>query len=467
MKFAWKTGFVASLALLATLVGHFAIHKHFERGARLVNLDETDFRSPNLPFTASELKQFNIPRFLADVSPEKRVLPAVDIQGDHQLGRVQRVGDPPTPVPAPNDAVPVEIPPSDETLALDIDTSAVRKVIEHELSHASREEREIWFDELKSLPAGVVRDLLQVRKQLHALPRLLGGMPEKLASADPGISGRTHEIAAEPASQKIRFNAPDYVSATAALEAAVSQMRHNLTNAATPGFKRLRVTLVDAYSCNWPGSNSTDEPRAEPSHGIAVQGEGCRIGSLLLDLKQGGLKKTVRQFDMAIDGEGFFVVRRGEKEFLTRCGAFTLDSDRRLCLAMTNDDAILQPVIKIPLDIREIQVSADGVVTALKSGETTLATIGNLQLAQVPSPARLQPAGNSLLIANAESGAVVLGSPMSNGLGEIQQGFLEQSNVDFEKEREEIEELTTILKSLPLPNFRPATANSLQQTPTH
>ena len=292
-------------------------------------------------------------------------------------------------------------------------------------------------------------------------------MPEKLASADPQISNRTHEIAAEPASQKIRFNGHDQPSATKALEAAVSQLRHNLTNAATPGFKRLRVMLVDNYTCSVPESDAADDSRPAPLRGNICLGEGCRIAPLFLDLKQGPLKKTARQFDLAIDGEGFFVVRRGEKDYLTRCGALTLDRDRQLCLATTNDNAILQPAIKIPFDVREIQVAANGVVMALKSGETSPAAIGNLQLAQVPSPTRLQPTGNTLFVANEESGAVILGPPMTGGLGEIQQGFLEQSNVNFEKEQEEIEELTTILKSLPLQSFRPATASSLHTSPTH
>ena len=85
------------------------------------------------------------------------------------------------------------------------------------------------------------------------------------------------------------------------------------------------------------------------------------------------------------------------------------------------------------------------------------------------SPARLQPVGNTLFIANEENGGRrVLGTPMFNGLGEIQQGFLEQSNVDFEKELEEIEELTMILKTpgCPCRIHRPATGQQ-PSTRTH
>lgn len=474
MKVVRHTWLVVSLAILAMLVGNFAIQSHFRSATRIVDITDAelhpacdDLRQYPSPRIMTESGKNKMPRFLSDVASGSPVIPALDIQTREPHGQTQRVADPPTAVPTPADAVPVDVPSADETNSQYDNTSAVREVIEHELSHATREEREIWFDELKTLPAGVVQDLLQVRKQLHALPRLLGGMPEKLASADPQIANRTHEIAAEPASQKIRFNGPDQFSSTIALESAVSQLRHNLTNAATPGFKRLRVMVVDNYTSTVAESESTDDSGTTRLRGNSFLGDGCRIAPLLLDLKQGPLKKTARQFDLAIDGDGFFVVRRGEKEFLTRCGALTLDRDRQLCLAMTNDDAVLQPAMKIPFDAREIQIAANGLVMVLKPGDTAPVAIGNLQLAQVPSPARLHPAGSTLFVTSEESGAVVLGSPMAGGLGEIQQGFLEQSNVDFEKEQEEIDELTTILKSLPSQSFRPATANSLHQSPTH
>jgi flagellar basal-body rod protein FlgG len=466
MKGARNTGFVVSLALLATLVGHIAIQRHFERESRsrgnFVD-SSTAFTLKPPGFDISSEKPgsegFRIPRPL---DRSRRVTPALGVQEEKEHDSGHQSNRPPAEVPAPTDAISAEDSSHAHTNVGDEDSAAVRDVIEHELSHATREEREIWFDELKTLPAGVVRDLLQVRKQLRALPRVLGGIPEKLASADPLLLNRPHEVPAEPASQKIRFNLPDQIASTSALESAISQLRHNVTNAATPGFKRIRITLIDAYSSPNRHSEEVDESRSEQSVGVCIQGEGCRMASPLLDLKQGILKKTARQFDLAIDGEGFFVIRRGEKEFLTRCGAFTLDRDRHLCLAITNDIVLLQPLLTIPEDAREIQISAQGVVTALKSGETTLNPIGEIKLARVASPARLQPTGNTLFGANENSGAIVVGAPMSNGLGEIQQGFLETSNVEFEQELAEIEELTTILNSLPPHNSRPATANAQQ-----
>jgi hypothetical protein len=377
MRGVRNTGFVVSLALLASLVGHFAIQKHFERRTRgMIARLSSESASPSDTslFHSSRppalFDRSTAPHLLDDTPSPGQVISALGVHerftgGRAQVVQAQQTENPPTTVPAPTDAAPVDASLSDSSHEAEIhpgDANAVRNVIEHELSHATREEREIWYDELKSLPAGVVRDLLQVRKQIRALPRLLGGIPEKLASTDSSISNRTHEIAAEPASQKIRFSVPDQLFATTAMEAAISQLRHNLANAATPGYKRLRVMLVDSYVQSSLDTNGLHDPQTEPSPGANFQGEGCRLAPLLLDLKQGLLKKTGRQLDLAITGEGFFVVRRGEREFLTRCGAFTLDRNRFLCLANSNDNSVLQPPICVPDDAHEIQVSADGIV---------------------------------------------------------------------------------------------------------
>ena len=491
-----STGFVVSFGVLAFIVCSVAIQRQFERHSRsMATVSKTDWTSrhsdasPILPLEFLDHSDLTLLRTAIDTVPLGDIVPALQVQEGDDREQTLRAGNPtvvpapvdavpvetpqwpaiwlaPTPAGAPVDAVPVKTPQVDDDSSSTAANSAVRDVIERELAHAPREERDIWFDELKTLPAGVVRDLLQVRKQLRALPRLLGGIPEKLASTDPSLASRTREIAAEPASQKIRFNLPDYYSASVALEAAISQLRHNLTNAATPGFKRLRVTLVDSYSSTSLEPASPDEPGASSSLGTSVHGEGCRIAPLQLDLKQGLLKKTGRQLDLAIDGEGFFVVLRGGKELLTRCGAFTLDHDRQLCLSVADNRVLIQPTIAVPDDARESLVSADGMVSYLKSGEATLTVIGQLRLARVASPARLQPAGQTLFVANENSGRAVIGEPMANGFGELQQGFLEQSNVDFQTELDEIEELMLILKALPFPNSRPVTASSPQQTPT-
>ena len=500
MKGMRNTSFVVSLALVAFIVCSTAVQRQFARTTQssvsLVDFESLGMASRDSGFSSISYDERQVSTtgsyssskgrrsFVAPISdstqankPEIRkcctqtssssdIISALQVQNDEVRVRTVRASDPPTAVPAPVDAVPVETPERDDGTDDESGNDAVRNVIERELSHTTREERDIWFDELKTLPAGVVRDLLQVRKQIRAMPRLTGGNPEKLASADPIQGSNTREIAAEPVSQKIRFKLPDETSVNAAIETAISQLRHNLSNSTTPGFKRLRVTLVDSYSSASLESATSSEPVPSSWLGTGIHGEGCRIAPIQLDLKQGSFKNTGRQLDFAIDGEGFFVVKRGEKQFLTRCGAFTLDRDRQLCLAVTDDNVLLQPTITIPDDVCEIQVTADGTITILKPTEATLTVIGRLHLARVASPARLQPAGQSLLLANDDSGPIVVGPAMQHGAGEIHQGTLEQSNVDFQTELDEIDSLTQIIKAMPpYEQSRPVTASGPQRSP--
>jgi flagellar basal-body rod protein FlgG len=499
MKGMRNSSFVVSLVLIALIVCSAAIQRQFARSTRssisLVDFDDAgmmlsdsgfskipldeipDTTSGSItssqkqssffaPFTDSrQADASGIRRCCGQAPSSSDIISALQVQNDEAQVPTVRASDPPTAVPAPVDAVPVETPEREKRDDDERENDAVRTVIERELSHTSREERDIWFDELKALPAGVVRDLLQVRKQIRAMPRLTGENLEKLASADPIRDSNTRGIVADPVSQKIRYKLPDETSANVAINTAISQLRHNLTNSTTPGFKRLRVTLVDCYSSASTESVASNEAVPNSWLGSGIHGEGCRLAPMQLDLKQGALKNTGRQLDLAIDGEGFFVVKRGKMELLTRCGAFTLDRDRQLCLAVTDDHVLLQPTITVPDDVREIQVAADGTVTILKSTEVPLTIIGRLHLARVASPGRLQPIGQTLLMANDDSGPIVVGPAMQHGTGEIQQGALEQSNVDFQTELDEIESLMQIIKDMPYEQSRPVTATGPQRSP--
>lgn len=471
-----NTGGVVSLALLASLVGHYAIHRHFERRSQ-VQLSHANFKQvADFDADSNSDDEFEPPQpdVLRLHQPEalkeqilREVVAALNEQDAIVLPPVLQVGDSPSQVPSPAESLPDDIP---ETVGPAPDAgeaAAVRGVIEQELSHATREEREIWFDELKTLPAGVVRDLLQVRKQLRALPKLMGGMPEKLASVElDDVPTRSREIAAEPASTRIRFNTPDQMASVTALEVMISQLRHNVTNAATPGFKRLRVTLVDVYGSQSGHSPASGEPAALQPLEASIQGDGCRMGPVLVDQTQGPLRKTGRPLDLAISGEGFYVLKSADRTYVTRCGAFTLNRSRQLCLATTNEELLLQPVVSIPDGAQEIRVSAEGAISVTKFGDTSRSTvIGTVSLGHVASPTRLQPVGSSLFAISEGSGPIVLDVPGVHGQAELHQGFLEQANVDLEKEQDEIEELTTILKSFPSQNLRPATASHSQESP--
>ena len=68
------------------------------------------------------------------------------------------------------------------------------------------------------------------------------------------------------------------------------------------------------------------------------------------------------------------------------------------------------------------------------SGEPASSIIGNIQFADFVNPAGLQAVGNNLFVETASSGNPIVGTPGENGIGSLQQGMLENSNVDIVEE---------------------------------
>lgn len=463
MGWTRHTGTVVSLAALASVVANYAVHHHFQHRNRpqTIALDRPSVRSgPMLLDTTNHPNPDDfprpIPRFL-DGPVSGTVTPALQT-GEIPAGEPRPVPAPIDPCPLANADEPANVPPIDSQ-----SLSAVRKVIDEELADSSQEERDIWFEELKSIPAGVVRDLLQVRKQLRALPRALHRR-DPISVQVPSVVPRAAELVTEPVSQVRRQPLPDWIQTVAALEQACAIARHNLANSETPGFKRLRVTMIDSYPGPWnrgvaPATGSGGEAGSLQLSPLQV--EGCRVCEPILDLTEGTLLETGQDLDLAIDGGGFFQVKVGEQMAYTRCGAMVLNSQRHLCLAVSEDLAELQPVLAIPADASEIQVSADGGVRVLTPGNDPV-SVGQLQLARFASPALLRPIGGTLLLPTEGSGDAELGAVKEQGRGAIQQGCLEQSNVNPDLESAAIEKWQALMKSFPA-SGRPVTASGLDQ----
>lgn len=468
MGWTRQMGVVVTLAVSASVVANYAIHRQFERRLLQIAANSSPQGQPGAlifdmpPTDAPENTVASaVPRCLdpsmEDHRPLGAIQPALQTTEAEETSR----NGTPEPVPVPNDAVPIsedDSPPPASTGG----SPAVRRVIEDELAGSSREERDIWFEELKSLPAGVVRDLLQVRKQLRAMPRGLHLM-DPVVPATPVEEAavpapRVAALPTEPVSQARRQPLPDWSPTMAAIEQACSIARHNLANSATPGFKRLRATLVDAYGTPWQSEGPEANAAPQPTRLNPPQVDGCRLGNLLLDLKAGSLHQTDRQLDLAIDGEGFFVATLNDHRVYSRCGAMVLDAERRICLAIGEQSAVLEPGIIIPADAREIQITGDGTVMILHKPAKDPVVVGQIAIARFASPSRLRPAGGTLLLPTDASGEAELGLADEGGRGAIQQGCLEQSNVDPEEELADIGQWQSLLKAFPMVS-RPVTAS--------
>src|SRR5581483_2513326 len=148
---------------------------------------------------------------------------------------------------------------------------------------------------------------------------------------------------------------------------------------------------------------------------------------------QGDFSSTGNPLDLTIQGQGFFQVTlpSGETAY-TRSGAFHMDAQGSL---VTADGNPVEPAISIPADATTISIGADGTVSVTQPGQSQAQQVGALQLALFPNPGGLNSVGKNLFLATTASGDPVVGTPGgSEGLGGIEQGFLEQSNVNVVEE---------------------------------
>ena len=96
----------------------------------------------------------------------------------------------------------------------------------------------------------------------------------------------------------------------------------------------------------------------------------------------------------------------------------------------TNGDTVL-PAITIPSNATNITISQYGVVSATLPGQTNAAQLGTIQLATFANPGGLNSIGGNLLEQTASSGNPITDAPGgTTGMGTLQQGYLENSNVD-------------------------------------
>ena len=115
----------------------------------------------------------------------------------------------------------------------------------------------------------------------------------------------------------------------------------------------------------------------------------------------------------------------------TRDGTFHLNAQGSL---VTADGNVLEPQITIPPAAQNVVIGNDGTVSVTLAGQNAAQQVGTIQLATFQNPGGLNPAGGNLFMATTASGDAITGNPGQTGLGTINQGFLEQSNVDIVKE---------------------------------
>jgi flagellar basal-body rod protein FlgG len=206
---------------------------------------------------------------------------------------------------------------------------------------------------------------------------------------------------------------------------------HNLANVNTTGFKKGRAVFEDLlYQTVSQVGAATSQNTQSPS-GLEL-GTGVNLVATEKVYTQGNLNQTGNSLDMAINGNGFFQILMPDGSLAyTRDGSFQISATGQV---VTAQGFPLQPAITVPSGTQSITIGQDGTVQAQLQGQSAPSTVGTLQLANFINPSGLQPNGNNLLTETAASGTATTGSPASNGMGAINQGYTESSNVDVVEE---------------------------------
>ena len=197
----------------------------------------------------------------------------------------------------------------------------------------------------------------------------------------------------------------------AAQQQRIDGVSNDLANASTTGYKHVRVGFRDLlYNAQGGGAGPT-----------VLAGAGAAAGFIGRSQEQGALQTTDQPLDVAIQGPGFFQVKRPDGSLaLTRDGSLRLDDKGQL---VTSSGAKVQPAITLPagVDPSRISIGPDG--TVLAAGRQ----VGRIELVTVRSPQQLQPVGDNAFLATPESGA----TRPAPAATQLTQGALEMSNTDM------------------------------------
>ena len=214
-----------------------------------------------------------------------------------------------------------------------------------------------------------------------------------------------------------------------AMQFRLDVIANNLANAQTTAFKSSRVNFEDLYYQHFRVPGMTNTQGRPTSVGMDV-GLGVRVQSTELNMTPGSLTNTGGNLDLAIVGDGWFQVNDGTQILYTRAGNFSVNANGEIVLASSDQSRPLEPAITIPQGTTQISISSDGIVSTLQPGQTQLTQIGNIQIAQFLNNQGLLQVGSNLYSQTVGSGNPNINTPGQNGVGVIQQQFLEASNVE-------------------------------------
>jgi flagellar hook protein FlgE len=243
------------------------------------------------------------------------------------------------------------------------------------------------------------------------------------------------------------------LSGIAAAETAVSVYANNIANANTPGFKASNPLLVTQFSqIQSPGLG----PNGSNGGRNPIQiGRGVQVAGISADFSQGVLVDQGGSTNLAIQGDGFFILQtsNGERAY-ARAGNFGLNADNELVNAQ--GDRVLGYAADDNLHVQTGQLTSLkiplGKVVKTESGGTATLTdfriadsgriqgiftdgqyrdLGQIRLARFSNPSGLEQNSGTNYSIGPNSGVPQESDPSQSGTGQLLQGSVELSNTDI------------------------------------
>lgn len=213
------------------------------------------------------------------------------------------------------------------------------------------------------------------------------------------------------------------------LQLSIDTISNNLANVNTNSYKKQRMEFKDLLYERLSYRDNSDKL------GVPVNlevGHGVKSAAITRSFGVGSFQATNNPLDVAIEGDGFFVIQdaKGE-ELLSKDGAFKLgmtEEGRRL---VTSEGYLIQGEdgpIPFEGEISEIKIEQNGTVKVRRPGDDAnlFETVGKLKMKQVPNPAGLQSVGSNFYKVTGASGDAFEPESERN---RIMQNYLERSNV--------------------------------------
>jgi len=221
-------------------------------------------------------------------------------------------------------------------------------------------------------------------------------------------------------------------SGMTAQQMSIDSIANNLANANTAGFKARRTQFQDLLYQSFLQPGAAAGAQTVVPSGLQL-GMGTRPAANSIIFTQGSFQQTDNPLDVVIQGKGFFQIRRPSGEVAyTRAGNFQLDRDGNL---VTGNGDQVEPQIAIPQQAQQITIAPDGTVSYTQVGQTASQVAGQIQLANFTNPGGLNSIGTGLFTPTDASGEPTVGNPGGQeGMGTLQQGYVESSNVSVVEE---------------------------------